>query len=141
MTPIVALLEKASGPSPDIMIEAWKYIFGPEPDSQYDGRAWRASKPTFSPIWDEYIKARCVFLNYIQAGAFLDAAKLLTPRFPHLLITKELWDGNNKATMASIHHYEDGRWLANYDGLAADTASAICIASILAHEANHDRPC
>lgn len=60
--------------------EAFVTIFGPEPDSEYDGRAWRRNEPDFSPTWTAYINKRIGFHRFLDAEAWTDAAMCLVPK-------------------------------------------------------------
>lgn len=59
--------------------EAFKVIFGPEPPSEYDGRAWTRNEPDFSPTWTAYIAKRNSFRRFLDAEAWTDAAMMLIP--------------------------------------------------------------
>lgn len=59
--------------------EAFVTIFGPEPDSEYDGRAWKRNEPDFSPTWTAYINKRTRFHRFLDAEAWTDAAMCLVP--------------------------------------------------------------
>lgn len=59
--------------------KAFVTIFGPEPDSEYDGRAWKRNEPDFSPTWTAYINKRTRFHRFLDAEAWTDAAMMLVP--------------------------------------------------------------
>lgn len=62
-----------------VLEEAFVAIFGPEPPSEYDGRAWTRNEPDFSPAWTAYIGKRNRFRRFLDAEAWTDAAMMLVP--------------------------------------------------------------
>ena len=79
MRDLIERIEAATGPDRELFEEAFAVAFGPEPESKYDGRAWKRGEPDFAPEWSAYIERRCRYLQLVDAEAWLDAAMALVP--------------------------------------------------------------
>lgn len=63
----------------EVLEAAFLTLFGPEPPSEYDGRAWTRNGPDFSPAWTAYISRRNRFRRFLDAEAWTSAAEMLIP--------------------------------------------------------------
>lgn len=93
-----------------VMEEAFVAIFGPEPPSEYDGRAWTRNEPDFSPAWTAYIGKRNRFHRFLDAEAWTDAAMMLVPEGWDFSI--ERYDKGKCAAYIWPCGYRDNAWLS-----------------------------
>lgn len=138
---IIRLLDDLSDSpcdDPELLQMAFGVIMGKEPNSGYDPRA----TPMFNPEWTDWTTTKCEFENCLQFRSYDRAARMLLPKWAHLLHIKELWnsDMKGKSVSVTIDRYSQlGNWTGQYTGLANTTSMAITMAALKAMETiNHE---
>jgi len=63
----------------EVLEGAFDAIYGEEPPSGFNPKAFGQGKPFFSPAWDKWIEANSRFTTLLDAEAYLDAAMMLVP--------------------------------------------------------------